>query len=90
MSLDKPAGCKPRMSSLDDLPKDWFHLAENEPVGYQYRSVAQVLDRKVEVMLDGCAGSNHITEELLMGMLNRAAELGIGTEDKNFPVHGPP
>ena len=37
-------------------------------------------------MLDGCAGANHVTEELLVGMLNRAAELGIGTEDPRFPV----
>ena len=27
-----------------------------------------------------------MTEELLVGMLNRAAELGIGTEDPRFPV----
>ena len=33
-----------------------------------------------------CAGANHVTEELLVGMLNRAAELGIGTEDPRFPV----
>ena len=37
-------------------------------------------------MLDGCAGANHITEELLMAILNRAAELGIGTNDRRFPV----
>ena len=30
--------------------------------------------------------ANHVTEELLVGMLNRAAELGIGTEDPRFPV----
>ena len=30
--------------------------------------------------------ANHITEELLMRMLNRAAELGIGTNDRRFPV----
>ena len=50
------------------------------------RTVVQVLDKKVETMLDGCAGANHITEELLMGMLNRAAELGIETNDRRFPV----
>ena len=61
-------------------------IAENEAGGYQYRTVVQVLDKKVETMLDGCAGANHITEELLMGMLNRAAELGIGTNDRRFPV----
>ena len=37
-------------------------------------------------MLDGCAGANHITEELVVGMMNRAAELGIGTEDPGFPA----
>ena len=62
LSLAKPAGDRPRFSSLDDIPKDGFHLVENEAGGYQYKSVVKVLDRKVEVMLDGCAGSNHITE----------------------------
>ena len=71
---------------MDELPTDWWHLAENEAGGYQYRTVVQVLDKKVETMLDGCAGANHITEELLMGMLNRAADLGIGTNDRRFPV----
>ena len=71
---------------MDELPQDWWHLAENEAGGYQYRTVVQVLDKKVETMLDGCAGANHITEELLMGMLNWAAELGIGTNDRRFPV----
>ena len=28
----------------------------------------------------------HVTEELLVGMLNRAAELGMGTEDSRFSV----
>ncbi|CAK9071601.1 unnamed protein product, partial [Durusdinium trenchii] len=86
LSLAKPAGDRPRFSSLDDIPKDWFHLVENEAGGYQYKSVVKVLDRKVEVMLDGCAGSNHITEELVTGMLNRAADLGISPEDRRFPV----
>lgn len=53
LSLTKPAGDQPRFSSLDDIPKDWFHLVENEARGYQYKSVVRVLDRKVEVMLDG-------------------------------------
>ena len=86
LSLSKPAGDKPRFSSLDEVPKDWFHVVENEPGGYQYKSVVKVLDRKVETMLDGCAGANHVTEELVAGMLNRAADLGIGPEDRRFPV----
>ncbi|OLP75785.1 hypothetical protein AK812_SmicGene44365, partial [Symbiodinium microadriaticum] len=75
-----------RFAALDELPGDWWSLAENEPGGYRYRTVVQVLGRRVECMLDGCAGANHVTEELLVGMLNRAAELGIGTEDPRFPV----
>ena len=86
LSLSKPAGDKPRFSSLDEVPKDWFHVVENEPGGYQYKSVVKILDRKVETMLDGCAGANHVTEELVAGMLNRAADLGIGPEDRRFPV----
>ena len=53
--------------------------SEKESGGYQYRTVVQVIDGMVECMLDGCAGTNHITEELLCGILNRAACLGIGT-----------
>ena len=45
-----------------------------------------MLGKRVECMLDGCAGANHVTEELLVVMLNRAAELGIGTEDPRFLV----
>ena len=45
----------------------------------------RVLDKFVETMLDGCAGSNHVTEELVCGMLNRAVALGIMPQDKRFP-----
>ena len=62
-----------RFSALDELPGDWWSLAENEPGGYQYRTVVQVLGKRVECMLDGCAGANHVTEELLVGMLNGIA-----------------
>ena len=37
-------------------------------------------------MLDGCAGSNHVTEELVVSMLNKAAELGVKPDDPRFPV----
>ena len=43
-----------RFAALDELPGDWWSLAENEPGGY--RTVVQVLGRRVECMLDGCAG----------------------------------
>ena len=51
------------------------NFVDNEPAGYQYRTDVQVLDKKVERMHDGCAGARRITEELIVGMMNRA-ELG--------------
>ncbi|CAK9056517.1 unnamed protein product, partial [Durusdinium trenchii] len=68
------------------LEQDWWHVVPNEPGGYQYSTVVQILDKKVDTMLDGCAGSNHITEELVVGIINRAAELGLRPNDKNFPI----
>ena len=77
---------KQPFTSLDQIPSDWFQVVENERGGYQYRTSVRVLDKLVETMLDGCAGSNHVTEELVCGMLNRAATLGITPQDKRFPV----
>ena len=77
---------KQPFTTLDQIPSDWFHVVENERGGYQYRTSVRVLDKLVETMLDGCAGSNHVTEELVCGMLNRAATLGITPQDKRFPV----
>ena len=71
--------------SLDKLAQDWWHIAENEAGGYQYRTVVRVLGKNVETMLDGCAGGNHV-EELVIGMLNHAKSLGIGTEDRRFLI----
>ena len=39
-----------RFSALDELPGNWWSLAENEPGGYQYRTVVQVLGKRVECM----------------------------------------
>ena len=61
-------------------------IAENGAGGYQFRTVVRVLGKNVETMLDGCAGSNHVTEELVVGMLNHAKSLGISTEDPRFPI----
>eukprot|EP00435_Cladocopium_sp_Y103_P020683 s114_g5.t1 len=71
----------PATSSQGGGPPDGWKAPSG---GYQYKSVVKVLDRKVETMLDGCAGANHVTEELVAGMLNRAADLGIGPEHRRF------
>ena len=76
---------KQPFTTLDQIPSDWFHVVENERGGFQYRNIMRVLDKFVERMLDSCDGSNHVTEELVCGMLNRAATLGITPQDKRFP-----
>ena len=73
-------------TSLDQLPKDWWKVVENERGGYQYKTVTKVLDKMVETLLDGGAGSNHVTEELVVSILNRAAALGLKPGDKGFPI----
>ena len=73
-------------TELDQLPKDWWKVMPNEAGGYQYKTVVKVLDTCVECMLDGCAGSNHVTEELVVSILNRAAAMGLKPSDAHFPV----
>ena len=62
LPLEKATPNSGKLMLLDELP-----LAENEAGGYQYRTAVRVLGKNVETMLDGCAGSNHVTEELVVG-----------------------
>ena len=73
-------------TELDQLPQDWWKVVQNEKGGYQYKAITKILGVGVETMLDGCAGSNHVTEELVVSILNRAASLGLTPEDPKFPV----
>ena len=73
-------------TGLDQLPKDWWKVVDNERGGYQYKTVTKILDKMVETLLDGGAGSNHVTEELVVSILNRAATLGLKPGDKGFPI----
>jgi hypothetical protein len=54
---------------LDDLPAHWWVDAPNQRGGYQYESEAEILGRKVPILLDGCAGCNSCPEELIVGMI---------------------
>ena len=76
-------GC---FTDLDRLPKDWWHVVENDRGGYQYKTVTKILGKKVETLLDGGAGSNHVTEELVVSILNHAANLGIKPNSPEFPI----
>ena len=53
-----------KVTSLDELPTDWWTVVDNASGGYQYKTLTEICGVRVETMLDGCAGSNHVTEEL--------------------------
>jgi len=71
---------------LSQLPSNWWVTTPNERGGYQYKTACLVLDRQVETLLDGCAGANSITEELVVGMIRHAAKLGISPDDPRYPI----
>ena len=72
--------------SLDELPKRWWKQAANSRGGYQYQTEVKILDRYVSCLLDGCAGCNSITEEVVMGAIRAALRAGISPSSKEFPV----
>ena len=45
-----------RFAALDELPGDWWSLAENEPGGYQYRTVVQYWGAASSVCSTGAPG----------------------------------
>ena len=61
-------------------------MVDNDRGGYQYKTVTKILGKKVETLLDGGAGSNHVTEELVVSILNHAASMGIKPNSPEFPV----
>ena len=85
-SVGEDGGASKALTSLDEIPKAWWKVVENERGGYQYKTVTKVLDKRVETLLDGGAGSNHVTEELVVSILNRAAALGLKPDDSRFPI----
>ncbi|CAJ1448521.1 unnamed protein product [Effrenium voratum] len=79
-------GGGPGIADLDDLPKDWWEVVQNESGGYQYRTVVKILGKQVECMLDGGAGANHITEELVVSMVEHARKKGVKPDSKDYPI----
>ena len=85
----RPEGVEAKKGCFTDLyrlPKDWWQVVDNDRGGYQYKTVTKILGRKVETLLDGGAGSNHVTEELVVSILNHAASMGIKPNSPEFPV----
>ena len=74
------------LTSLDQLPQRWWTESPNCKGGYQYQTEVKVLDRYVGCLLDGCAGCNSITEEVVMGAIRAALQQGIGPDSEKFLV----
>ena len=74
------------LTSLDQLPKKWWKLTVNSKGGYQYQTEVKILGRYVGCLLDGCAGCNSVTEELVVGAIKAALKDNIPADSSKFPV----
>ena len=81
-----PVGGYVDIKSVDELPDSWWMEAPNLKGGYQYESECQILDKKVPLLLDGCAGCNSCSEELIAAMITYALNNGVLPNDKRFPI----
>jgi hypothetical protein len=79
-TLVKPIG------TLTEVPDNWWTETPNERGGYQYRTCVQLFGVDVETLLDGGAGSNNITEEMVVGVINRAIKNGVKASDPAYPI----
>jgi hypothetical protein len=74
------------LKSLDQMPKKWWKQVENAKGGYQYQTEVKIMNRYVGCLLDGCAGCNSITEEVVVGAIREALRSGIDPSSDQFPV----
>ena len=81
---------KGKIQSLRDVPKNWWvdpgHEVDDDNGGYQYMTRGNIGAAIVEILVDGCAGVNSVSEELVVGVISAAYASGIKPDDKAFPV----
>ena len=68
------------------LPDNWWVEADNGQHGYNYRTEIKIANTKVLALLDGGSGINSVTEEMLIGMLNKCWEEKTPRDSKLWPV----
>ncbi len=56
---------------IRDLPPNWWVQAENGQHNYNHRTTVKIAKQTVVALLDGGSGINSVTEEMLVGMLNK-------------------
>ena len=76
----------PELKTLADCPKNWWTIRPNDGGGYQLRTKVTIMGKKVPTLLDGGAGVNSVSEELVVGVRNQAHKKGLRAGDKEYPV----
>ena len=75
-----------RLESLSQLPDSWWNLVPNDRGGYNYRTTTHIAAVPVEILCDGGAGANSVTEEIVIGAINHSHSKGIYSKDPRYPV----
>ena len=87
MGWTRVEGSDLNLERLRDLPPErWETGHPNDLGGYQYLTEVTIIDRVVDTMLDTGAACNTIPEELVIGMMNRCATLGIPPDSPEYPI----
>ena len=65
-------GSEGKLSRIAELPSEWWKHADNGQQGCNYRTVVTIGKLPVTALLDGGSGINSVTEEMLVGIMNKA------------------
>ena len=68
------------------FPRHGGNPPESSKGGYQYQTELKILDKYAGCLLDGCAGCNSVTEELVVGAIKAALKSNIPANSSKFPV----
>ena len=74
------------ITTLKEIPRDWWTKVDNPPPGYNYRTVTEIAGYPVATLLDGDTSVSSVTEELVVGAINLARKRGIHPRHDSFPV----
>ena len=74
------------LHKIQDLPQNWWVHADSGQHGYNYRTEVKIAKQTVVALLDGGSGINSVTEEMLLGMLNKCWAEKIPSDSKLWPV----
>eukprot|EP00969_Alexandrium_andersonii_P326480 14425672-Alexandrium_andersonii.AAC.1 len=59
---------------------------ERDQGGYQLLTHTWMMGRKGVALLDSGAAANAVTEELIVGCINRARKYGLDPKDPAYPI----